>query len=268
MYEIIKSPCGDRIMELVSAANNSIKICSPFIKYESVSDVFKRKKSDVHVDLITRIALSYFHHKSSDIGAVEHIIINNGIVKNYQHLHAKIYIFDDKATIVTSANLTTSGLYRNYEYGIYSDQDNLVKEVCKDYESLYNNELTGTINILNVNEIKQILNNIPKEKTIQYPNINLSADSISTSEDEIFNAGKEFIEKTLNGWKLAVYKCLNLIENREFVLEDIYKYKYELERLFPNNRNIEAKIRQQLQLLRDIGLIKFLGNGKYIKLWK
>ncbi|MFA6309249.1 MAG: hypothetical protein WC677_05850 [Clostridia bacterium] len=32
--------------------------------------------------------------------------------------------------------------------------------------------------------------------------------------------------------------------------------------------NIEAKIRQQLQLLRDLGLVKFEGNGVYKKLWK
>jgi type II restriction enzyme len=33
--------------------------------------------------------------------------------------------------------------------------------------------------------------------------------------------------------------------------------------LHPQNRNIEAKIRQQLQMLRDHGLIEFLGNGRY-----
>jgi len=31
------------------------------------------------------------------------------------------------------------------------------------------------------------------------------------------------------------------------------------------NKNIEAKIRQQLQFLRDKGFIEFLGRGKYRK---
>ena len=33
----------------------------------------------------------------------------------------------------------------------------------------------------------------------------------------------------------------------------------------PNNNNIRAKIRQQLQQLRDRGIISFLGNGRYQK---
>ncbi|MGI0085759.1 MAG: DpnI domain-containing protein, partial [Nitrososphaerales archaeon] len=31
----------------------------------------------------------------------------------------------------------------------------------------------------------------------------------------------------------------------------------------PNNAHIRDKIRQQLQVLRDMGLIEFLGSGSY-----
>lgn len=41
-----------------------------------------------------------------------------------------------------------------------------------------------------------------------------------------------------------------------------------LKEQYRNNRNIEAKIRQQLQYLRDLGLVKFEGNGVYKKLWE
>jgi predicted transcriptional regulator len=36
---------------------------------------------------------------------------------------------------------------------------------------------------------------------------------------------------------------------------------------YPNNNTIRGSIRRNLQELRDLGLIKFLGNGKYKKLW-
>jgi type II restriction enzyme len=36
----------------------------------------------------------------------------------------------------------------------------------------------------------------------------------------------------------------------------------------PDNRNIKDKIRQQLQYLRDLGLIEFKERGVYRKLWK
>jgi len=37
---------------------------------------------------------------------------------------------------------------------------------------------------------------------------------------------------------------------------------------YPKNNCIEAKIRQVLQQLRNIGLIRFEGNGKYMRLFK
>ena len=40
------------------------------------------------------------------------------MVRNYQNLHAKIYLFDNKKALITSANLTNNGLYHNFEYGV------------------------------------------------------------------------------------------------------------------------------------------------------
>jgi len=49
----------------------------------------------------------------------------------------------------------------------------------------------------------------------------------------------------------------------KFSLRDIYAQQHIFEEAFPNNRNIEAKIRQQLQVLRDLGYLRFLGSGQY-----
>jgi type II restriction enzyme len=67
------------------------------------------------------------------------------------------------------------------------------------------------------------------------------------------------------GWILRVLAILDKIENENFSLSQVYAYEDELAQFFPNNRNIRAKIRQQLQVLRDEGLIEFLGHGQYLK---
>lgn len=67
------------------------------------------------------------------------------------------------------------------------------------------------------------------------------------------------------GWLIDILKCVNLIKKDIFNLTDVYKYEYVLKRKHPNNNNIQAKIRQQLQLLRNKGYIQFLGNGQYKK---
>jgi type II restriction enzyme len=72
----------------------------------------------------------------------------------------------------------------------------------------------------------------------------------------------------LKGWKLSMFEIISTL-NQEFTLEDVYKYEQELRRRYPENRNIRPKIRQQLQFLRDLGLIEFLSNdGEYRRLWR
>ncbi len=71
---------------------------------------------------------------------------------------------------------------------------------------------------------------------------------------------------TIRGWLFDVLNCINAIPTTTFSLNDIYQFKKILSIKHPTNNFIEAKIRQQLQLLRDKCFIKFLGHGKYEKL--
>lgn len=72
-------------------------------------------------------------------------------------------------------------------------------------------------------------------------------------------------EVSSRGWILDVMKCVDRINSTEFTLSDVYEFEEWLHMLHPNNNNVKAKIRQQLQLLRDNNYIEFLGNGKYFK---
>ncbi|MBC8884269.1 hypothetical protein H9X57_15455 [Flavobacterium piscinae] len=76
------------------------------------------------------------------------------------------------------------------------------------------------------------------------------------------------ISSTLKGWKLIVFNCIQSIPKDVFTLNDVNAFVPQLQKDYPNNNTIPAKIRQQLQLLRDLGLIEFLGNGNYKKLWQ
>lgn len=64
-------------------------------------------------------------------------------------------------------------------------------------------------------------------------------------------------------WILDVMHCIDKLGKREFTLEDAYGFESELRRLHPGNRNVKAKIRQQLQLLRDKGYLSFEARGRY-----
>ena len=63
-----------------------------------------------------------------------------------------------------------------------------------------------------------------------------------------------------------VLGCVRAIGKVEFTLDDIYAFERRLAALHKNNRNVRAKIRQQLQVLRDRGVLEFLGRGRYLVL--
>lgn len=70
------------------------------------------------------------------------------------------------------------------------------------------------------------------------------------------------IEK--KGWLLAVMRCLDKLPE-QFDLKQVYAFEAELQKQFQHNKHIQAKIRQQLQILRDQNIIEFSARGKYRK---
>lgn len=84
---------------------------------------------------------------------------------------------------------------------------------------------------------------------------------------ESFNKTLFLREQSLEtrGWLLDVLKCVDKLPEK-FTLKEVYQFTETLAKLHPNNNNVQAKIRQQLQLLRDKGLIEFVSRGNYRKI--
>jgi type II restriction enzyme len=66
------------------------------------------------------------------------------------------------------------------------------------------------------------------------------------------------------GWTLDVLNAIRRLGKTEFTTNDSYSFARELEGLHPDNRHVKDKIRQQLQVLRDLGLLLHLERG----LWR
>jgi type II restriction enzyme len=65
------------------------------------------------------------------------------------------------------------------------------------------------------------------------------------------------------GWTLDVLEIVRSLGRSDFTLREIYSHAGTLARLHPHNSHVHDKIRQQLQVLRDLGLLIFLGSGSY-----
>jgi len=71
------------------------------------------------------------------------------------------------------------------------------------------------------------------------------------------------IPPAVRGWTLDVLNIARRLGKPQFTLKDVYKFEDELQASHPGNHNIRPKIRQQLQVLRNLGLAQFLGRGQY-----
>lgn len=67
------------------------------------------------------------------------------------------------------------------------------------------------------------------------------------------------------GWTLDIWHCIDRLD-KQFTLKQVYHFVDELQGKHPDNHHIQDKIRQQLQVLRDKGIIEFLGRGYYRKI--
>lgn len=113
--------------------------------------------------------------------------------------------------------------------------------------------------------------NILYSEIPQQGKISIIKNGIVKSKNEVienYALIKRMETKNLNSrsWLFDVLNCVNDIESDEFCLQEIYEYIEKLQAKHVNNHNVEAKIRQQLQLLRDKGFIEFLGGGHYKKI--
>lgn len=128
----------DRVLD---AADQRLLICSPFITSVEMTRVIEklREKSNfasMSVDLITDL------RPDSILGGSLHIqalldLFDAGCkakVVALARVHAKVYLADTSSAWVTSANLTTSGLDHNLEYGVFVDEPAKAANILRDME--------------------------------------------------------------------------------------------------------------------------------------
>jgi len=71
------------------------------------------------------------------------------------------------------------------------------------------------------------------------------------------------ISPAKRGWATLTLRLIRNLKSEAFALRDLYDNEEEFARTYPANQNIRPKIRQQLQVLRDLGYLEFLGGGSY-----
>ncbi|MEQ1950343.1 DpnI domain-containing protein [Mesorhizobium yinganensis] len=110
--------------------------------------------------------------------------------------------------------------------------------------------------------------NILLSRVPQTGRIHLVKNSIAIPQVHVLAQWKQTIflrgqPAEMRGWLIEVMKCVDMFGDREFEINEIYEFAPMLARRYPDNNNVKPKIRQQLQVLRDSGYLKFVSRGRY-----
>jgi len=71
------------------------------------------------------------------------------------------------------------------------------------------------------------------------------------------------VPPAVRGWTLDVLTAIRKLAKTRFSLRELYQLEPYLQNLHPKNRNVRPKMRQQLQILRNLGLLEFTSPGNY-----
>lgn len=113
-----------------------------------------------------------------------------------------------------------------------------------------------------------LFSDIPEQGRIEIITNQIIRDSATVTEQYARVKKLQTQNMECRGWLMDVLNCVNSIDSAEFSLREMYEFAEKLKVRHINNNNVEAKIRQQLQILRDKGFIEFLERGHYRKLDK
>ncbi len=108
-----------------------------------------------------------------------------------------------------------------------------------------------------------MISNIPPDARVHVVRGGIPVSPASVREQYARLRPLEKLEHEIRGWTLDVLRFVRSLEREQFSLADVYAFRHELQGLHPENRYIQEKIRQQLQRLRDLEFLEFLGRGRY-----
>jgi type II restriction enzyme len=107
------------------------------------------------------------------------------------------------------------------------------------------------------------LDRIPPDAEIELIDKGFAADKVEVRRRFERFLPLSHLSAEQRGWSTLTLSVIRKMGKSGFVLSDLYDCERQFAAAYPRNRNIQPKIRQQLQVLRDLGVISFEGGGHY-----
>ena len=138
---LLNGPWDTQFADLLGSAEEFLLLASPFITRRITAwagNCLSKNaySAQLRIVCLTNLKIDSVLSGSLELGGITEMgrAFPNFSVIHMPSLHAKVFIADNKRAIITSGNLTDSGLKRNCEYGVSIHTTKLVKDVRRDFE--------------------------------------------------------------------------------------------------------------------------------------
>lgn len=229
-------------------------LASPFIGM-TAAKLFETAKVDRMC--LTTLRLGGQVNRATDPTALKTMYAMRVKLLQAPELHAKVYLVDNPA-LVTSANATWSGLTKNHECGIAVES----AQVCDALVALLQSGFGAPDGAHRLTLAALATHAALVSKALR-PSAQLDPVQPDQPSPELLVDPEILRRAFTSGWtKLTLEAVLEL--PKQFTIQDIYaRGEPAATAAYPTNYHPLDKLRQQLQILRDHGLVDFLEPGKY-----
>ena len=259
--QIITTPTFDWLAEQARACNSRLLIGSPFVNdgLLQLTDLVPKGASRT---LVTRTDLRDFAVGASSLDTLCSLSKDGVSIRSLSRLHAKMYVFDSSVALVTSANATRAGMWRNFECGLGITDSHTVSKLA---ESLLNG--FGTKDEVDEVGLKELLGMYRHLETIKVtlPPHPRPDDHAPPAPEPTFSiSDKEALLNGFTGWRRLTLEGVLEMPEAGFQMDDLIQVcGPQAAMKYPKNRFVPEKLRQQLQVLRNRGLVEFVSPGIY-----
>ena len=134
MVQLLSRAWRDDLGRVAASASRSVLIAAPFIKFGEAVWLGKLLSPGIEVITLANVNADAVSASALDLAALHHLagLSPTARLIALGNLHAKVFVADDKAAIVTSGNLTKAALDSNLEYGVLLRERELVRAVRHD----------------------------------------------------------------------------------------------------------------------------------------
>ena len=129
--KFLNLPWREELKAVASSARQSFIVVAPFIKDDAAEWLCGLLQPDVRLLTLAHLNVRAVRTSALDVTALRRLAVASAASRLFSvpNLHAKVFIADDQAAIVTSGNLTSSALDRNREYGVLFHDKEAVQEI-------------------------------------------------------------------------------------------------------------------------------------------